>query len=156
TRRTRASPTGTPPELPRGSPVSDHRERVSAGRGRRWRGFPVLPRLRCTPRPAVSAGDSPVCTSVTNSRNGLYSAEAPPGRHEPAQHGVMPQIRADAGETAGSSSEPAVAYLRERRRSENFPVALRVLPGRLRTDLRRLYDVARLIDDAGDEAPGDR
>jgi squalene synthase HpnC len=68
----------------------------------------------------------------------------------------MRASRADAGEAAGSSAEPAVTYLRERRRSENFPVALRLLPAAVRTHLRRLYDVARVIDDAGDEAPGDR
>jgi squalene synthase HpnC len=69
----------------------------------------------------------------------------------------MGPSRADSGETVGSTAEPAVVYLRERRRSENFPVALRVLPERHRTDLRRLYDVARVIDDAGDEgATGDR
>jgi squalene synthase HpnC len=35
-------------------------------------------------------------------------------------------------------------------------VALRVLPGRLRVHLAAVYDVARVIDDLGDEAPGDR
>jgi squalene synthase HpnC len=39
---------------------------------------------------------------------------------------------------------------------ENFPVAMRVLPGRLRRDLRAVYGVARAIDDLGDDAPGDR
>lgn len=39
---------------------------------------------------------------------------------------------------------------------ENFPVASRLLPGRLRRDLRALYVVARAIDDLGDEAVGDR
>lgn len=46
--------------------------------------------------------------------------------------------------------------LREKRHAENFPVALRVLPGRLRSDLRAVYGVARTIDDLGDEADGDR
>lgn len=64
----------------------------------------------------------------------------------------MRETRADAGETVGSRAEPTVTYLRERRRSENFPVALRVLPRHLRTHLARLYDVARVIDDAGDAA----
>lgn len=39
---------------------------------------------------------------------------------------------------------------------ENFPVASRVLPGRLRRDLRAVYGVARAIDDLGDDAAGDR
>jgi squalene synthase HpnC len=47
--------------------------------------------------------------------------------------------------------------LREAERSENFPVALRVLPARRRATLRRVYDVVRTIDDIGDEgdAPAD-
>ncbi|MET7993733.1 squalene synthase HpnC [Amycolatopsis sp. NPDC005232] len=46
--------------------------------------------------------------------------------------------------------------LREKRHAENFPVALRVLPRRLRSDLQAVYAVARTIDDLGDEAEGDR
>jgi squalene synthase HpnC len=41
-------------------------------------------------------------------------------------------------------------------RDENFPVALRVLPRAVRRDLLALYGFARLVDDLGDEAPGDR
>jgi len=41
-------------------------------------------------------------------------------------------------------------------RAENFPVALRVLPGRVRAALQAVYGFARLVDDAGDLAPGDR
>ena len=40
--------------------------------------------------------------------------------------------------------------------SENFPVALRWLPRALREDLVAIYGVARLIDEAGDAARGDR
>jgi squalene synthase HpnC len=50
----------------------------------------------------------------------------------------------------------AVAALGARRRAENFPVALRLLPRALRTDLIAVYNVARAIDDLGDEADGDR
>jgi squalene synthase HpnC len=46
--------------------------------------------------------------------------------------------------------------LREQRRAENFPVALRLLPAARRRDLVAVYEVARVIDDLGDEAPGDR
>ncbi|MFI5610806.1 squalene synthase HpnC [Amycolatopsis sp. NPDC051903] len=46
--------------------------------------------------------------------------------------------------------------LRAKRHAENFPVALKVLPGRLRSDLEAVYAVARTIDDLGDEADGDR
>jgi squalene synthase HpnC len=40
--------------------------------------------------------------------------------------------------------------------SENFPVALRILGARRREQLLSLYGFARLVDDAGDEASGDR
>ena len=46
-------------------------------------------------------------------------------------------------------------YLRRRAGEENFPVALRVLPTDTRRHLRTVYDVARVIDDLGDAAPGD-
>ena len=40
---------------------------------------------------------------------------------------------------------------------ENFPVALRLLPGRYRRRLEAVYGFARAVDDMGDEAPpGDR
>jgi squalene synthase HpnC len=40
--------------------------------------------------------------------------------------------------------------------TENFPVASRLLPGPTRSHLLALYGFARLVDDAGDEASGDR
>lgn len=46
--------------------------------------------------------------------------------------------------------------LQSAERSENFPVALRVLPRGLRADLRAVYDVVRVIDELGDAAAGDR
>ena len=36
---------------------------------------------------------------------------------------------------------------------ENFPVALRLLPGRYRRRLEAVYGFARAVDDMGDEAP---
>ncbi len=39
---------------------------------------------------------------------------------------------------------------------ENFPVALGVLPRRLRRHLEAIYGYARLVDNLGDEYPGDR
>jgi squalene synthase HpnC len=41
-------------------------------------------------------------------------------------------------------------------RRENFVVASLVLPRRVRSHLLAVYGFARLVDDAGDEAPGDR
>jgi squalene synthase HpnC len=40
--------------------------------------------------------------------------------------------------------------------SENFPVASRALPRRIRRHLLALYGFARLVDELGDEWPGDR
>ncbi|HTV11440.1 MAG TPA: squalene synthase HpnC [Acidimicrobiales bacterium] len=40
--------------------------------------------------------------------------------------------------------------------SENFPVASRLLPPALRVDLIALYGWARLVDELGDDYPGDR
>lgn len=74
----------------------------------------------------------------------------------------MESTRADScGRTAGSGwaareGGGADDYLRAREGSENFPVALRLLPADVRVHLGAVYDVARVIDDLGDQAPGDR
>ncbi len=68
-------------------------------------------------------------------------------------------MAADARASGGAATRPggrADDYLRDREQAENFPVALRVLPGRLRVHLSAVYDVARVIDDLGDQAEGDR
>jgi squalene synthase HpnC len=43
-----------------------------------------------------------------------------------------------------------------RARNENFPVASRVLPGAVRSHLLAIYGFARLVDELGDSAEGDR
>jgi squalene synthase HpnC len=53
---------------------------------------------------------------------------------------------------AATRPEPIMA----RAATENFPVASRLLPPRLRTHLLAIYGFARLVDELGDEAPGDR
>lgn len=50
----------------------------------------------------------------------------------------------------------AAERLRGRASGENFPVALRFLPKALREDLLAVYATARLIDEVGDSATGDR
>jgi squalene synthase HpnC len=57
---------------------------------------------------------------------------------------------------AGPAAPPAAAAVMAKAGGENFPVASRVLPRRQREHLLALYGFARLVDDAGDEAPGDR
>lgn len=51
---------------------------------------------------------------------------------------------------------PALPAVVERARSENFPVASRVLPGAVRDDLMAVYGYARLVDEIGDAYAGDR
>jgi squalene synthase HpnC len=70
-------------------------------------------------------------------------------------------MRPSEAETTGSAwaaraGGDADLYLRARQDAENFPVALRALPADLRHHLHAIYDVTRVIDDLGDEAPGDR
>ncbi|MDI2029531.1 squalene synthase HpnC [Saccharopolyspora sp. TS4A08] len=60
-------------------------------------------------------------------------------------------------EGSGRSGEfPRSAAVLARMRSENFPVASRVLPRGVRRHLHALYGYFRLVDYAGDEAPGNR
>lgn len=60
--------------------------------------------------------------------------------------------------TGERSSSPSISTstVMEQARSENFPVASRVLPRAVRTHLLAIYGFARLVDDIGDEAEGDR
>jgi len=51
---------------------------------------------------------------------------------------------------------PSAAAVLARAGSENFPVASRALPAAQRAHLLALYGFARLVDDIGDEAEGDR
>jgi phytoene synthase len=66
---------------------------------------------------------------------------------------VSEAARADAL-LACPSLAPEVILARAQ--GENFSVALRWLPERVRDDLTALYGFARLVDQIGDEAPGDR
>ena len=55
-----------------------------------------------------------------------------------------------------TATAPAAEQVLAKARSENFPVALRVLPRSTRKHLGAVYGFARLVDDLGDEAEGDR
>ncbi|WP_298181663.1 squalene synthase HpnC [Saccharomonospora sp.] len=70
------------------------------------------------------------------------------------QRAERDEARPMHAETAQAS--PPLEWLRVRARQENFPVALHVLPPRYRRHLLTLYAFARMVDDIGDEAPGDR
>jgi len=51
---------------------------------------------------------------------------------------------------------PAPAEVMARAQGENFPVASRLLPRRHRSHLLAIYGFARLVDELGDSAQGDR
>jgi squalene synthase HpnC len=51
---------------------------------------------------------------------------------------------------------PTAGAVMARAPSENFPVASRLLPRRARSHLLAAYGFARLVDELGDSAPGDR
>ena len=53
-------------------------------------------------------------------------------------------------------SVPSLAAVMQRAGGENFPVASRLLPGHLRQHLHNIYGFARLTDQLGDYAEGDR
>ena len=62
------------------------------------------------------------------------------------------------GGAGASCSDPArviTAQAGAKAADENFPVALRLLPGRYRQHLTAVYGFARSADDMGDEAPPD-
>jgi squalene synthase HpnC len=67
-----------------------------------------------------------------------------------------PQPAEDTAAGPPGDTPGGTARLREARRAENFPVALRVLPARYRSRLVAIYEVVRVIDDLGDDADGDR
>jgi squalene synthase HpnC len=58
--------------------------------------------------------------------------------------------------SALSPSRPDAAAVLAQAGSENFPVASRLFPSALRPHLMNIYGFARMADDLGDEAPGDR
>lgn len=83
-----------------------------------------------------------------------------PSRSEPAAVSSAPDASPDASPEAvlraAARGADLDAALRAKEHAENFPVALRLLPRAPRTHLAAVYDVARVIDDLGDEAAGDR
>ncbi len=58
--------------------------------------------------------------------------------------------------TSPPASVPSLAAVMQRAGGENFPVASRLLPGQLRRHLHNIYGFARLTDQLGDYAEGDR
>lgn len=80
-------------------------------------------------------------------------AERVTGRTSPTPADASPSLRVESGAAETFADLDAVMA---QAAAENFPVALRLLPGRLRDHLKAIYGYARLVDDFGDEYPGDR
>ncbi|UGS38773.1 squalene synthase HpnC [Capillimicrobium parvum] len=66
----------------------------------------------------------------------------------------MPAVT--AADAAAAMAPPSAAAVMARAAHENFPVATRLLAPAEREHLLAIYGYARLVDDIGDEAPGDR
>ena len=70
--------------------------------------------------------------------------------------GEPPSAAAGPGPPPGSDALLVDRAIMARSRHENFPVALRLLPGAVRDDLLAVYGFARLADELGDAHVGDR
>ena len=72
----------------------------------------------------------------------------------------VPASSSEQGEITASQAQPAslpdAQVVMSKSSAENFRVANPVLPRALRADLYAIYGFARLVDDIGDEAEGDR
>jgi squalene synthase HpnC len=65
-------------------------------------------------------------------------------------------VSATAPSRSPLADAPTRAAVMAQAGSENFPVATRIVGARRRSQLLAVYGFARLVDDAGDEAAGDR
>ncbi|MDP9343700.1 MAG: squalene synthase HpnC [Actinomycetota bacterium] len=63
---------------------------------------------------------------------------------------------ATSGRRSAEPDVPTVSAVMEKAGHENFPVASRLLPRQDREHFLAIYGFARLVDDLGDEAAGDR
>lgn len=70
--------------------------------------------------------------------------------------GVVGTPRSTTAPERASFTAPAAAAVMARAGGENFPVASIVLPKRVRGQLLAIYGFARLVDELGDEAQGQR
>jgi squalene synthase HpnC len=104
---------------------------------------PALP--DAVPAPAESPGDEGDGCS--------HSPE--PGPRLPSATQAIAHPAVTSPDDAELAAGGRLAVL-SRSAGENFPVAPRLLPAALRRDLLAIYGYARLVDQLGDEAPGDR
>jgi squalene synthase HpnC len=69
---------------------------------------------------------------------------------------MAPSNKQHQGVTEGTGVTVTTVTMGDKQHGENFPVAMRVLPRRIREHLTAVYGFARTVDDLGDEATGDR
>lgn len=108
-------------------------------------------------RPPEAAGCAPSSVADGCAPGHDGEAEGPAQARAGARRPTLPP--SVPGAPAGFASRPDLAGARgaaRRARGENFPVALRILPARHRAELLAIYAFARMVDDIGDEAEGDR
>jgi squalene synthase HpnC len=77
------------------------------------------------------------------------------GAHACAERGCLSSRSAASG-PGHRALAPALEPVKAQAAGENFPVASRLLPRRRRDHLWALYAFARVVDDIGDRASGDR
>ena len=70
-------------------------------------------------------------------------------------HGAR-EMRERTGHAPAPNTMPTREAVMVQAREENFPVALWLVGPRVRRHLKAIYGFARLVDDIGDEVPGDR
>src|SRR5438309_11491215 len=93
-----------------------------------------------------------VVTPSLYPRDKYLSRQSPLGvENTQDQPSWIGRVGSTVARAASNDEAPAhdVATLAQLARGENFPVALRVLPARVRRDLHAVYAVARLIDGVG-------
>ena len=78
------------------------------------------------------------------------------GRLSPPPDAAAGESRRAAARTDTTEPQPSLGAVMDRAGTENFPVAMRVLPREVRQHLRAVYGYARLVDNLGDEYQGDR
>ena len=99
--------------------------------------------------PIDGASSSGETVAIQPSVNGMSQGSSPPPGMQ-AEPDKEPTGAEAVERHAGLESVMA------RSAGENFPVALRLLPRAVRHHLRAIYGYARLVDNLGDEYPGDR
>lgn len=133
---------------------------------RLWRGQRLFAAgfSRTPARPETGQPDEGETVGVTEARHEGAAPTAPsPGsmRSGSTASGDAGSGAESGGEESGGASSPSAdsdlpSPILARAAHENFPVASRLLPPRLRRHLIAVYAFARLVDDVGDEAAGDR